>query len=218
MIDVISSNGWLKPALLAMELSQMVTQAILATDSPLLQLPFFTPSLVEECKKVNVNDIIDFMNMDIKERNSLLQMSESQITQIALVCNRYPQIEMSIKVLNEQGVHAGEPAVFNVDLSRELENDVVPPAHAPYYPQEKEEYWWVVIGNPEQNKLLAIKRMIIPRKANTKLSFVVNDPGTYNLKAYLMCDSYIGVDQEEEIKLIVEPQAVIAAEKPTPME
>ncbi|RXH89650.1 hypothetical protein DVH24_032007 [Malus domestica] len=42
MIDVISSNGWLRLAVQAMELSQMVTQGMWDRDSELLQLPHFT--------------------------------------------------------------------------------------------------------------------------------------------------------------------------------
>lgn len=38
MVDVISSSGWLNPALAAMELSQMVTQGLWERDSPLLQV------------------------------------------------------------------------------------------------------------------------------------------------------------------------------------
>jgi pre-mRNA-splicing helicase BRR2 len=41
-VDVISSNGWLKPALAAMELSQMITQGQWDRDSVLLQIPHFT--------------------------------------------------------------------------------------------------------------------------------------------------------------------------------
>lgn len=46
MVDVISSSGWLAPALATMELSQMVTQGMWNTDSPLLQLPHFDAELV----------------------------------------------------------------------------------------------------------------------------------------------------------------------------
>uniref|UniRef100_A0A669DEH7 U5 small nuclear ribonucleoprotein 200 kDa helicase n=1 Tax=Oreochromis niloticus TaxID=8128 RepID=A0A669DEH7_ORENI len=38
-VDVLSSNGWLSPALAAMELAQMVTQAMWSKDSYLKQLP-----------------------------------------------------------------------------------------------------------------------------------------------------------------------------------
>jgi hypothetical protein len=42
IVDVISSNGWLKPALAAMELSQMITQGLWDKDSALLQIPYFS--------------------------------------------------------------------------------------------------------------------------------------------------------------------------------
>ena len=37
-MDVLSSNGWLSPAIAAMELAQMVTQAMWSKDSYLKQL------------------------------------------------------------------------------------------------------------------------------------------------------------------------------------
>ncbi len=41
-VDVIASSGWLSPALVAMEMSQMVTQAMWDKDSVLMQLPHVT--------------------------------------------------------------------------------------------------------------------------------------------------------------------------------
>lgn len=48
-VDVLSSNGWLSPALAAMELAQMVTQAMWSKDSYLKQLPYFTSEHVKRC-------------------------------------------------------------------------------------------------------------------------------------------------------------------------
>ncbi len=45
----ICSNGWLAPALAAMELSQMMTQAMYAKESYLKQLPHFTAEIIERC-------------------------------------------------------------------------------------------------------------------------------------------------------------------------
>ncbi|PHT28564.1 U5 small nuclear ribonucleoprotein kDa helicase [Capsicum baccatum] len=51
MVDVISSNGWLNLALLAMEVSQMITQGMWGHDSELLQLPHFTRELAKKCQE-----------------------------------------------------------------------------------------------------------------------------------------------------------------------
>jgi len=48
-VDVLSSNGWLSPAVAAMELAQMVTQAMWSKDSYLKQLPHFSPEIVKRC-------------------------------------------------------------------------------------------------------------------------------------------------------------------------
>lgn len=53
-VDVLSTNGWLSPALAAMELSQMCTQAMWNKDSYLKQLPHFTSEIIERCKEKKV--------------------------------------------------------------------------------------------------------------------------------------------------------------------
>lgn len=46
-VDVLSSNGWLSPAVAAMELAQMVTQAMWSKDSYLKQLPHFNSDIIK---------------------------------------------------------------------------------------------------------------------------------------------------------------------------
>jgi pre-mRNA-splicing helicase BRR2 len=48
-VDVLSSNGWLSPAVAAMEFAQMVTQAMWAKDSYLKQIPHFTGEMIGRC-------------------------------------------------------------------------------------------------------------------------------------------------------------------------
>ncbi len=166
MVDVISSHGYLKPALLAMELSQMIVQAMWVTKSPLLQLPFIDQDTVSDLQKIGkVEDIVDFMNMDDALRNKILKgISQSQMAQIADVCNRYPNIEMEF-ALDQENYQDGQVADLTVTIRRpgiEDEEELkvfADPVYAQYYPGEKEEQWWIVIGRPKLNKLLAIKKI-----------------------------------------------------------
>ena len=50
-VDVLSSNGWLSPALAAMELAQMTTQAMWAKDSYLKQVPHFSQDIIKRCQE-----------------------------------------------------------------------------------------------------------------------------------------------------------------------
>lgn len=131
-VDVLSSNGWLSPALAAMELAQMVTQAMWSKDSYLKQLPFFTSEHIKRCTdKVRrcflllhkthfmkssstcltaalfhqgVESIFDIMEMEDEDRTGLLQLSDAQMADVARFCNRYPNIELSYEVAEKENI------------------------------------------------------------------------------------------------------------------
>ncbi|RXM31382.1 U5 small nuclear ribonucleoprotein 200 kDa helicase [Acipenser ruthenus] len=107
-VDVLSSNGWLSPALAAMELAQMVTQAMWSKDSYLKQLPYFTSEHVKRCTDKGIESIFDIMEMEDEERSGLLQLSDSQIADVARFCNRYPNIELSYEVAEKDNVKSDD--------------------------------------------------------------------------------------------------------------
>ncbi|KAL7257965.1 hypothetical protein ACSBR1_004148 [Camellia fascicularis] len=214
MVDVISSNGWLSLALLAMEVSQMVTQGMWERDSMLLQLPHFTKDLAKKCQEnpgKSIETVFDLVEMEDDERRELLQMSDSQLMDIARVCNRFPNIDLTYDVVDGDNVRAGDDVSLQVTLERDLEGRTeVGPVDAPRYPKTKEEGWWLVVGDTKSNQLLAIKRVSLQRKAKVKLDFA--SPGeagkkTYTL--YFMCDSYMGCDQEYSFALDVREAGAI---------
>lgn len=207
LVDVISSCGWLTPALFAMELSQMIVQATPSNASPLMQLPHFTQQLVDKSKKMKVEDVIDLMNMEDDDRNKLLSsFSQSQLMDVAQACNRFPCISLEYKVQSPEDLKAGGSARIVVRLARDsMEDDAaLGPVYAPFYPKEKEESWWLVVGGPG-NTLVAIKRTTIAKaQVNVKLDVELGDDGgTFDYTLYLMSDSYQGCDQEYNFKLTV---------------
>ncbi|XP_028784629.1 DExH-box ATP-dependent RNA helicase DExH12 [Neltuma alba] len=211
MVDVISSNGWLSLALLTMEVSQMVTQGLWNTDSMLLQLPHFTKELAKRCLEhpKKIESVFDLVEMEDDERCELLQMSESQLSDIAQFCNRFPNIDMSYEVLESDSVRAGEDVTVLVTLERDLEGRTeVGPVDAPRYPKAKEEGWWLVVGDTKNNLLLAIKRVSLQRKLKAKLDFAApSEAGKKSYTIYLMCDSYMGCDQEYNFTVDVKEAA-----------
>uniref|UniRef100_A0A3Q2ST39 U5 small nuclear ribonucleoprotein 200 kDa helicase n=1 Tax=Fundulus heteroclitus TaxID=8078 RepID=A0A3Q2ST39_FUNHE len=200
-VDVLSSNGWLSPALAAMELAQMVTQAMWSKDSYLKQLPHFTSDHIKRCTDRGVESIFDIMEMEDEDRSSLLQLSDGHMTDVARFCNRYPNIELSYDVAERDNIKSGSAVLVQVQLEREEE--VTGPVIAPLFPQKREEGWWVVIGDPKSNSLISIKRLTLQQKAKVKLDFVAPAMGIHNYTLYFMSDAYMGCDQEYKFSVDV---------------
>jgi len=207
MVDVISSSGWLNPALAAMELSQMLTQALWQRDPVLMQIPSVTREAATAAVAAGAETVFDVAEMDEDARREALQLSDSELARANAWLARYPDIGVSFEVIDADAVSAGEPVTVSVVLEREGEGEVRP-VDAPRFPGRKDENWWLVVGEPESNQLLAIKRIALQRKARAKLEFTAPaEPGRSQLTLFLMCDSYLGCDQEFEVELDVKPSS-----------
>jgi pre-mRNA-splicing helicase BRR2 len=222
-VDVLSSEGHLN-AMNAMELSQMVVQAMWDRDSPLKQIPHFSPDVIKvaneykyvphqslpmstntNCSPCRINDIFEFMEaMDPSENKDYaalvkrLGLDNKQLAQAAAFTNeKYPNIELDFEVEDPDNITSGEPSYLKVKIERDIEEDEEPDTtvHAPFYPNPKMENWWLVVGDEKTKSLLAIKRITIGRKLELRLEYVVPTPGEHELSLYLMSDSYVGVDQ-----------------------
>ena len=224
-VDVLSSEGHLN-AMNAMEMSQMVVQAMWDRDSPLKQIPFFGPELIRtannagyapsphpsECTLTphSIKDIFAFMDAmaDDSTRDNLLASLNLNQTQLAKVANftnaKYPNIDMEHE-LEDDSVTAGQPAYIKVKIEREVDEDeeVDTSVHAPFYPGSKMENWWLVVGEEGSKNLLAIKKVTIQRRLEVRLEYIVPTPGQKKLSLFLMSDSYVGVDQEQEFEVDV---------------
>merc|ERR1719410_55886 len=195
-VDVLSSNGWLSPAIAAMELSQMLTQAMWNKDSYLKQLPHFTAETIQRCKghEPPVEAVFDIMELEDEIRDKLLEMNQDQMADVARYCNRYPNIELEYDVVDSKNLSSGAPVQIEVRLERE--DEITGPVIAPFFPTKREEGWWVIIGDPKNNSLLSIKRLTLQQKAKFLLDFIAPKPGRYSYVLYYMSDSYLGCDQE----------------------
>lgn len=117
LVDVISSLGFLKPALAVMDMSQMVVQALWSKDSELLQIPHFTTTLAKKCEATvkpkseddedddeddeeeTVERVPDIRDLPDAFREELLGMDRRQMSDVARFCNRYPDIDVNFEVV-----------------------------------------------------------------------------------------------------------------------
>ncbi|OBT60946.1 pre-mRNA-splicing helicase BRR2 [Pseudogymnoascus sp. 23342-1-I1] len=207
-VDVLSSDGHIN-AMNAMEMSQMVVQAMWDRDSPLKQIPHFTPEVIKAANSAGVTDIFGFMEaMDPSENPNYgalvkkLGLTQAQLGQAANFTNsKYPNIELEFELEDPEEITAGVPSYIKVKIEREEDEDdegaeVDTTVHAPFYPVKKMENWWLVVGEESTKTLLAIKRITIGKKLNLRLEYTVPTAGKHDLKLFLMSDSYVGVDQD----------------------
>ncbi|CAM9119339.1 unnamed protein product [Ectocarpus fasciculatus] len=217
LVDVISSQGWLKPALAAMELSQMIVQGLWDKDSVLLQLPHTDKPTIERfaAHSPPVETIFDVLELEDDDRESLLQLSPEKMSDVAVFCNSYPNIDVAYTVsCGDAEVVTGESIVLSAVLRRDADADDEDEEEVTYgqvvcprYPASKGEGWWLVVGDSNTNSLLSIKRFTLNKEAKIKLEFSApEDPGDYNFTLCLMSDSYMGCDQEYEINVTVVPE------------
>lgn len=124
MVDVVASSGWARPAMLCMDLCQMVVQGLwVQKDSPLLQVPHFEAEHVERARAVGaeagaggegkeegdeeeeaVETVYDLLEMEDGPRMKLLSMTPAQVGSVAAFCNRYPSLEVQWGVVGADGV------------------------------------------------------------------------------------------------------------------
>jgi len=202
-VDVMSSEGYIN-ALKAMDMTQMVIQAVWDSDSHLKQIPHFSSAVTQRCTEAEVTSVYDVTDLDDEPRDKLLQMDARQMRDVARFCNAYPSIEIEHEIQDADNLNASNAIKLSVTLARDEEGEeedhtVV----APFYPGKKTENWWVVVGEAERTKtLLSIKKVPLQQKANVNLEFQL-PKGAHKLTLSVVCDSYIGCDREFAIDVNV---------------
>ncbi|GKY92360.1 hypothetical protein MPSEU_000206900 [Mayamaea pseudoterrestris] len=208
LVDVISSNGWLKPALASMEVSQMIVQGLWNKENVLKQIPHFTDEIIRRCAAYKgdepIESVFDILTLDDDVRNELLQLPEDKMADVAVFCNNYPNLDISYQVEDSDDVTAGESVRIVVELEREVDveasDDELKEAgtvSCPFFPADKKEGWWVVVGDASKNNLMSLKRVHLHLKQKVVLEFMApENAGEYELSLFCMSDSYLGCDQE----------------------
>jgi pre-mRNA-splicing helicase BRR2 len=203
-VDVLSSEAHLN-AMSAMELSQMVVQAMWQKDSPLKQIPHFDTDTIKTAQQFKIEDVDDFINAmdedenpDYKKLITALDVDQRQLADIANFTNNYyPNIELEHEVIDADSIASNAPFRLKVRVTRNVDEDeeLKTEVHAPFYPADKTEGGWLVVGDQKEHSLLAIAKVPHARSVEKTLQVTLEKPGHHELTLYYVSDSYLGVDQ-----------------------
>lgn len=127
---------------------------------------------------------------------------------VAKFVNSYPNIEVSYAFQDTASLDTSTPVTLSVTLDREAdeENPDDQLADAPHYPHRKIVQWWLVVGDADSKTLHGIKKVTVKSRLTTKIGLDLKQARDYNLKLYLICDSYSGADQDFDLEKITVAQ------------
>jgi len=208
MVDVAADGGWLFTSLNCMQLMQMVMQGHWFSHSTLLTLPNVTEELVDAFNDKGIECLPELCYLSQPKIDAIVSkhMSKNQMKEFYSVLWAMPIVD--IKVNAPAVVKAGDEEEVVVKVELNLVNKYpTKVAYTPRFSKRKEAGWWLVLGNPADGELVALRRVSIrPRQpTKTSLTFTAPEEGgwrTYYL--YLMSDSYLGLDQQATIQFSVE--------------
>ena len=157
-VDILSSEGHLN-AIKAMELSQMTVQALWDRDSPLKQIPHFDDRAVKIANSAKIHDIYEFEELMSSPENpdgetlvKKIGLSNKQLADVArFTSDCYPSLEISFDLVDQDSVTAGAPAYVNISVERDPDEAPNLKVHAPFFPYEKSENWWLAVGEESSN-------------------------------------------------------------------
>lgn len=91
------------------------------------------------------------------------------------------------------------------------------PVHCPYFPEDKQEYWWTYVCDRKKHALVTAPYQVtnLVEEEEVQLKFTAPPkPGYYTYQVCLRSDSYLGLDLTEDIKLDVKEAREIPVEHP----
>ncbi|KAK4337016.1 hypothetical protein RND71_044196 [Anisodus tanguticus] len=117
--------GYLHEALAAMELCQMITQAVWKKDSYLRQIPHFTHEMIRRCQEKGVESVFDIMELEDDDRNDLLRLDDKKLADVARYCNRYPNVELKHKILQDEDNDEAITVIIQLEREDEVEGELM---------------------------------------------------------------------------------------------
>ena len=201
MIDVSTDLGYLETTKNCITLLQMMVQACWWDDSPLNTLPTTNKSLIKKMQALNLTmkEVCSLPKQvsDLVSQN----LSKGEYTEFVETISFFPRSKLA--VTSPAKVTPGQQIKLQVDIQRlsKYRNKI----HAPRFPKQITENWYLLLADTEVNEVLSLKRVNFKTKTVAELEFLApEDTGEFTFSVLLLCGSYVGLDQETTFTINVE--------------
>nr|XP_033793376.1 translocation protein SEC63 homolog isoform X1 [Geotrypetes seraphini] len=88
----------------------------------------------------------------------------------------------------------------------ETKSKITHPVYSLYFPEEKQEWWWIYIADRKEQSLISMPYHICTLRSQEEVELkfpAPSRPGNYQYTVFLRSDSYMGLDQVKPLKLEV---------------
>eukprot|EP00921_Rhytidocystis_pertsovi_P019137 GHVQ01030334.1.p1 GENE.GHVQ01030334.1~~GHVQ01030334.1.p1 ORF type:complete len:605 (-),score=54.33 GHVQ01030334.1:2956-4770(-) len=201
MIEIATLRDWITVALSMLEFRRCLLQALEIRGSSLMQIPHFDQDLIKHCHKGKhaVKELVDFIHQGPEERKGLTRMNQQQLADVQAFCAHVSDMKVKayVEVEDEKEIVVGDVATCHIQLIRQNlhPGEAVGPIHAPYFPEIKNEQWWILLDDKTESRLLGSLCCTSPeREVVERVQFQVARPGKHTLTLNCLCDSYSGID------------------------
>ena len=220
MLDVVAAHGWLRAARSVVRLLQAIVQAVWLTDSPLLALPGVSRSNLSAVARAlavpdGAADEVSLLPLLARAPDDVVQrltranaMSAAHAREFVRALAKLPQLRVTTAPATVSAPAAadgsGKAGEREVHVTVTLQHAGGPRptttllAYTPHFHKSKQASWFVALGRPATQTLLALRRVTMASPtARTRLVFPaeVVQPGE-KLALYVLSDSYVGIDHE----------------------
>lgn len=226
MVDVAANSGHLNAALRCMTLMQCLVQGLWWSSPTLLQIPHVTvnmlPALKEACGVEHSSELVNSSLAVLEKFREVLRRPEyglqkQEISDAMTAVRALPLVDVriSVKQLPAEKRDDEDECTYAVALSFERLSYSQPHVVAPRFSKPKDEQYWVVLGHEPTGELVALKRLnrlyrssTVTLRVSWDADWLAYEPEATSggvtgvtLHAYLVCDSYVGLDQQYGFQL-----------------
>ena len=201
---------------------QMIVQGTWHYSSQLENVPHFDEHVIKDLKSQNVQTLAQlqkaFKDMSLQKilgKVTAKNFTEKQIDEIGECMSSLPDISLKAEMFKFDSeemetikrrphrFRGGEEAMVEVSVFRNnfaMKLNV----NLKRLAREKSYSWWIIVGNRKQNKLMALKKLMVDKHASKALQIdlpMFGDGADAIVEVHLVSDSFIGLDQMVTIDL-----------------